>query len=492
MDAIQTPQQKKLYEHLKNIPPEKRAFRNFASYIALSYPDYRFSRHNLLIANALMQVEAGNIRRLIVTMPPRHGKTMQISEYFPPWYLGRNPSHQIIATTYSFERAGDVGRKVRNHMIDPMHHKIFPGCTLSLDSKSANKLATDQDGNYYSVGVGGAVIGRGANIFLIDDPVKSRQEAESETSRRKIWEWYRGVAYTRLMPQNAIIVVMTRWHFDDLVGRLLDEMAHENWVVLNLPAICDSEDDLLKREIGEALWPTDYPLGVLENIQVTIGTREWNSQYQQQPLPTEGGLINIDWFQKYNHLELVTMARSLGHSKPYVPFGIKKFVISWDTAFKEEQLNDPSAATVWGESADNNFYLIEVVNKRMKYPALKKAAVELYEKYMGYKLGQVPVLIEDKASGQSLIQDLKHETRMPVIARPADANKQIRLSSASPLIEAGRVYLPDQAPWLVGYETQLARFPLWKNDDMVDSTSQFLNWAGKPRFKKGLRKRFWK
>ena len=489
---IQTAAQKKLYEQLKKIPPEKMAFRNFASYVAISYPDYRFSRHNLLLINALMQVEAGNIKRLIINCPPRHGKTMLISEYFPPWYMGRNPSHQIIATTYSFERAGDTGRKVRNHMIDPMHCKIFPHCGLALDSKSANKLATDQGGEFYSVGTGGPITGRGANLFLIDDPIKSRKEADSELARNRLWEWYKGVAYTRLMPTNAIILINTRWHFDDLTGRLLEEMAHENWVVLNLPAICDSEDDLLKREIGEALWPSDYPVGVLENIQVTIGTREWNAQYQQQPLPTEGGMINIDWFNKYDHKELTVMQGSINQKKPYVPFGIKRFVISWDTAFKEEQLNDPSAATVWGEGADNNFYLVDVVNKRMKYPKLKKAAIELYEKYMKYGLGNVPVLIEDKASGQSLIQDLKHETRMPIIARPADANKQIRMSSASPLIEAGRVYLPDRASWLVGYETQLARFPLWKNDDMVDSTSQFLNWAGKPRFKRGLKKKFWK
>jgi predicted phage terminase large subunit-like protein len=364
---------------------------------------------------------------------------------------------------------------------------------LSLDSKSANKLATDQDGNYYSVGVGGAIIGRGANLFLIDDPIKNRQEAESDAARRKIWDWYRGVAYTRLMPKNAVIVVMTRWHFDDLAGRLLEEMEHENWTILNLAAECDTEDDLLGRQVGEAL-STRYPIKTLHQIRMTVGTREWNAQYQQRPLPAEGGLINIEWFQKYNYADwlAVVAAVRLGVKKPPNKFDITQIVISWDTAFKESQLNDPSAGTVWLKTKDNNFYLVDVINKRMRYPILKKRVIAEWEKYMEYGFGHVPVLIEDKASGQSLIQDLKMGTAIPVIARPADANKQIRLSSATPLIEGGRVFLPDQSPWVVEYETQHIRFPFWKFDDLVDSTSQFLNWVGKPHYKRSKKKRFWK
>jgi predicted phage terminase large subunit-like protein len=484
-----------LRERLSQIPPQKLAFRNYPAYLAFRYPKYLFSKHHLLIAKALMQIEAGNLKRLIVTMPPRHGKTMSISEYFPTWYLGRNPTHQIISTTYSWERAGDVGRKVRNLMLDPKHIDIFPHCTLDIGSKSVNRLTTDQEGTYFSVGVGGAVVGRGANVFIIDDPVKNREEAESERSREKLWDWYRGVAYTRLMPEGAIIAVATRWHFDDLIGRMIEQMAHENWTILNLPAVCDSEDDLLGRDIGDALWNDFYSLDSLNLIKETIGTREWNAQYQQQPLPAEGGVIDLNWIKKYSFAKWAEVESRLilGVKKDYrIPFDIKKIVISWDTAFKEQQMNDPSACTVWGISKDNKFYLLNVINKRMRFPALRSCVIKTWEKYIRLGLGNVPVLIEDKASGQSLIHDLKMNTTIPIIAIKADANKKIRLEASTPAMEAGRVFFPDKSRWIVEVETQLARFPLWSFDDIVDSISQFINWSVKPRYRRSKVARFWK
>jgi predicted phage terminase large subunit-like protein len=480
-----------LRKKLDDLEVEQLAFKFFPSYIGTQFPAYRFAPHNQAISAALSKVESGDINRLMIFMPPRHGKTMQVSEFFPAWYLGRNPWAQIIASTYSNDRASDTGGKVRNQMIDPYFPKVFNGCTISPDTKSKNKLITNQGGVMVSVGAGGAIIGRGANLFLIDDPVKSREEAESETSRRKMIDWFRAVAYTRLMPQNAIILVMTRWHFNDLAGFLLEELAHEHWAVLKLPAICE-EEDIIGRKPGEALWPTDFNLKRLNEIKETVGTREWNAQYQQTPLPTEGGMINIEWFRKYDYGEYAKwhMAVKDGYKKD-PPFKIKKIVISIDTAFKESQLNDPSAATIWGES-DSHCYLLHVVNERLIYPDLKRQIKALYDFYMKFNLGQVPVLIEDRASGQSLLQDFIAETRIPVIAIKADTNKQVRMSSASPLIEAGKIWIPERASWLVEYETQMARFPLWKHDDLVDSTSQYLNWFGKPRYVKRKKALFWK
>jgi predicted phage terminase large subunit-like protein len=483
-------------EELAKIPIEQLAYSRFPTYIGTQFPGYVFSKHNLMMAAALMKVESGEIPRLILNIPPRHGKSMMTGEYFPAWYLGRNPDHHVIYATYSFERASDVGRKVRNQMIMPVHKQIFKGCNVSKDAAGQNRMTTDQGGYYYAVGTGGVVIGRGANLFIIDDPIKGREEADSETFRRKLIDWYRGVAYTRLMPQNAVIIIQTRWHFDDITGYALEEMSHENWVVLNLPAICEDENDPLRREIGEALWPSHYPRERLDVIKKTIGTREWNAQYQQHPLPSEGGMIDINWLKRYNTKELaaVHVAIDIGARPPMSileKMGIKRIAISWDTAFKESQLNDPSAATVWGMATDKRFYLLGIVNERMNYPRLKQAAVDLWKRYMKWGLGPVPVLIEDKASGQSLIQDLK-KTEIPVIAINPDKNKQIRMSTASPMMESGMVYLPDETMgWVVDYETQLARFPLWKHDDLVDSTSQFLLWAVKPKFKKSKR-RFWK
>ncbi|HUT43450.1 MAG TPA: terminase family protein, partial [Desulfobacterales bacterium] len=188
---------------------EEIAFSFFPSYIALQFPNYKFGKHHLLIAKHLMAVEAGIIKRLIILAPPRHGKTMLVSEFFPAWYLGRNPDHQIIALTYSFDRAGDVGRKVRNQLIEPQYSLVFPGCQISSDTKGANRLGTVQGGNYYSIGTSGGVTGRGAHVLLIDDPIKGKEDAESPNTKRKLESLFNTVAYTRLMPGGAIILVVT-------------------------------------------------------------------------------------------------------------------------------------------------------------------------------------------------------------------------------------------------------------------------------------------
>jgi predicted phage terminase large subunit-like protein len=482
-----------LQSRLENITADRLAFKNLGAYVALQNPNYLFAGHVMSIMKALMDVERGKIKRLVVNMPPRHGKTNLISEYFPAWYLGRNPMSQIIFSTYSFERAGDVGRKVRNQLTDPMHAQIFPGITVSKDNAGMNRVSTTQGGNFFAVGVGGAIIGRGAHLFVIDDPIKSREEAESELQREKLIDWFRSVAYTRLMPGNAIIVVQTRWHYDDLTGFLLNDLKHENWTVLSLPAIAESDDDPMGRSPGDALWPERYPIDTLAQIRETIGTREWTSQYQQSPIASSGGMIHLDWFKRYKHSEaMLRFEQCKNDRKVSMPYEITRIVCSWDTAFKESQMNDPSACTVWGTTKNNSeFYLLETVCGRLGFPALKKKVIEIYEKWFEISGRQVPIVIEDRGSGQSLIQELRRSTGAPIIAFPAENSKQIRLDSVAPLIEAGRVFLPDRSPWLVPYETELTRFPLWKNDDLVDSTSQFLQWAGKPRFVRSKLK-FWK
>lgn len=473
------------------MPPEQLAYTFLGSYIAMNFPGYNFARHNIAIIDALQKVESGEITRLIVNLPPRHSKTMTISEFFPAWYLGRNPDHQVIAATYAYDRAGDTGRKVRNQMVDPLHRRIFPGCTISLDSKGANKLATDQGGMMFSTGVGGAIVGRGAHLFVIDDPIKSREEAESDVARAKLIDWFRGVAYTRLMDHNRIILVQTRWHNYDLTGWLLEETAHAGWHVLAYPALA-YEDDPLGRKPNEALWPEKYPVARLEEIKSIIGLREWSAQYQQEPMVAEGGLVNPNWFEYYPSAEWKKYHTSvrLGDQMAQVPFGIKKIVCSWDTAFKESQLNDPSACTVWGIS-DHGYYLLYVYNKRVAFPKLMSDVARIYEENKKYRLGSIPVLIEDKASGQSLIQELKKKTRIPIFPIKTDTNKTNRLSEVTSIMESGRVFLPDKAWWLEQYLRQLSQFPLGKHDDMVDSTSQFLRWADKPKYKKSGIK-YWK
>lgn len=415
--------------------------------------------------------------------------TLLISEFFPAWYLGRNPTEEIITSTYSFNRATDIGRKVRNHLASRVHRDVFEACELSPDSKGANKLSTTAGGNYYSVGIGGAITGRGANLFIVDDPVKGREDADSEIYQRRMRDWFTSVAYTRLMKKNAVVLVMTRWHFNDLAGFLLTEKAHENWEVLNLPAIAEEDNDILGRIEGEPLWPDMYNIVRLNKIRTTIGTRDWTALYQQNPVPADGGMVDLSWFDETHY----NWKTSRFFRKKHDPYDDRKYevilnsiVMSWDTAFKESEMNDPSACTVWGIS-DNAYYLIGIMNRHMQYPDLRYACIRYYNEYQKYfKAPVTAVLIEDKASGQSLIQDLKRTTRMPIIAINPDANKQVRLAEVTPLMEAGKVWLPETRlmKWATTFETQLAQFPYAKHDDLVDSTSQFLRWASKKKFRK--------
>lgn len=225
----------------------------------------------------------------MVFMPPRHGKSEKASKRFPSWYLGRNPKRQIIAASYNSDLATDFGREVRNIMASPEFGDVFPGAKLRQDSRAADRMNTEQGGAYFAVGVGTATTGRGAHLGLIDDPFKDREDADSELQRERVWNWYRSTFYTRLMPGGAIILIQTRWHEDDLAGRLLEHDAAQ-WTVLDLPAISQE---------GKALWPEWYDLEALERIKATIGPREWSALYQQRPQPDEGTFFQRDWLKEW-------------------------------------------------------------------------------------------------------------------------------------------------------------------------------------------------
>jgi predicted phage terminase large subunit-like protein len=425
--------------------PEDFAFSSLTSYAVYQWPGYRPAPHQHRIARALERVERGECRRLMICMPPRHGKSMLASEYFPAWYLGRNPDRYVIHATYAQELAEDFGRKVRNQMADPAYAAIFPGVGVRSDSASAKRFNTTRNGVYYALGVGGPATGRGAHLLLIDDPIKGRQEADSETVRRQLKDWYTSVAYTRLMPDSAIVLINTRWHEDDLSGWQLREFAHEGWELLSLPAIDDR---------GRALWPSDYPLERLEQIKRTVGSRDWTALYQQRPVPQEGGVLKLGWFERY------TTAPAEG-----------MIVQSWDTAYKPSQINDPSVCTTW-RATPRGYHLLHVWRGHVDFPTLKRTAINLAGRWKPDAL-----LVEDKASGQSLIQELRNGKKpLPVIAIEPEGDKLSRANAVSPMIEAGTVFLPEVADWLVDYEAEISTFPLASNDDQVDSTTQALAW----------------
>ena len=425
------------------------------AYSILQWDGYRPADHHRLLADHLEAVARGEIKRLIVQMPPRHGKSMEASEFFPAWYLGNFPDHQILASTYAQELAGDFGRKVRNLCQSPQHQALFPGFTLSQDSQAACRFHTPERGVYQGVGIGGAATGRGAHLLLIDDPTKSREEAESEIMRKRVKDWYTSVARTRLMPGGAIVIIMTRWHDDDLAGWLSREHAHEGWVVLNLPALAEPGDPLRRVE-GDALWPECYPLSELAVIKQSIGARDWSALYQQRPSAMEGAILKRGNWREFKPTE--TNPSALIES-----LGITRVVQAWDTAFKSGTMNDYSVGVTIGISK-TRYYILDVWRDRAEFPDLKRAVVAQATKWNPHA-----VVIEDAASGQSLIQELKRNTRIPLVMVKADKDKTSRANAISAIHEAGLCYLPDSEHWVSDFVDECAAFPTGTHDDQVDA-----------------------
>lgn len=420
---------------------------SLAAYAAAQFPEFQFARHHALITAKLEAVERGDVKRAMFFLPPRHGKTMLSSEFFPAWYLGRNPGRGVIFATHGQELADVTGRKVRNLVGNEMHGAIFPGSEVSEDSAAAHRFSTSAGGKYFAIGRGASITGRGAELLLIDDPLKDREEANSPTIRAKMHDWYASDVYSRLHPGAAVVVISTRWHEDDLCGWLLREHAHEGWDVLSLPAIAETTGADWRKE-GEALWPERYTIRDLERIRLTTGGANWAALYQQRPAAIEGAIFKREWWKFF------TVAPEF-----------KRVVQFWDTAFKSGTENDYSVCTTWGET-ETGYYLLDLWRERIEFPELKRTAILLADTWR-----PASVLVEDKASGQSLVQELQRETRLPVLPWKVDKDKVARATAVTPLVEAGRVFLPDRAPWLLAYIDELSSFPTAPHDDQVDSTT---------------------
>jgi predicted phage terminase large subunit-like protein len=287
-------------------------------------------------------------------------------------------------------------------------------------------------------------------LLLIDDPLKDREEANSETVRKALHEWFASVAYTRLMPGGAIIIIQTRWHEDDLAGWLLREHASENWEILNLPAIAEQDEGFRKE--GEALWPEKFPIQALNRIREAIGDAAWASLYQQRPAAAEGAIFKRSWWRSYRE-------------RPK----FSQILQSWDTAFKKGAENCFSVCTTWGW-AENGYYLLSVWRGRVEFPELRRVLIAQAEEWKPHA-----ILVEDRASGQSLLQELK-STALPVIGVKVDSDKFSRAQAVTAIVESGKVFLPEAAPWLNDYKEEMAAFPTGLYDDAVDSTTQALNY----------------
>ncbi len=428
---------------------------DLAVYSALMMPKYELAPHHRLLVEKLEAVERGEIKRLIITMPPRHGKSMQSSVLFPAHYLGRFPDRSIISASYGSQLATDFGRKVRNLIQDQMHRAIFPGCILSSDSTAMMRFNTTAGGTYFALGAKGPITGRGGDFVVLDDLHKNREVAYSPNERRAVQEWYEGTLYNRLEPDAAIVVIGTRWHTDDIIGWLLKQHATEGWELITLPAIAE-QDDILGRQPGEALWPRRFAVETLEKIRVASGSSVWSALYQCRPVAAEGSIFKPGWFQRYD---------ANGRQPDFT-----RIAFSLDTAFKVKESSDYSVCQVWGE-AKQGWYLLHVLRERLDFPALETRIINLTGAWR-----PSVVLIEDAASGQSLLQTLQTGTRLPILGIKPQGDKSARASAISPLIEAGRVFIPTLAAWLPDFEDEVFSFPAGAHDDQVDAMTQALSW----------------
>jgi predicted phage terminase large subunit-like protein len=410
------------------------AARDLACFCVAIHPGFELARHTAFLVDKLEAVECGQrglrrlvsrAARLLLSTPPRHGKSLLLA-LFICWYLGRHPERSVIYATYGQDLSDDIGRRVRNLMTDPLFAAIFPSCRLAADSTSQRRFDTTRGGSFYAVGRGGPITGRGAHLLLVDDLLKDSEEARSEAIRRALHEWYGSVAHTRLMPNGAVVIVGTRWSDADLPGHLLREHADEGWQLVNLPAISETNDPMGRAE-GEALWPERFPVETLESIRRQIGSAAFVSLYQGHPSAASGTVFKREWMRTY--------------AGPLPSF--QKITQSWDTAFgKSASSGDYSACTTWGATS-NGHYLLALWRGRVDFPTLKYQVRMQAEQWKPHS-----ILLEDAASGQSLIQELRLATSYPVNAVKVDRDKRARAEAVTPMFEAGRIFVPADAPWL--------------------------------------------
>ena len=480
MDLIQNPSDnliklRELYFQ-KAVIQSKDSFLHFIAMFAPTLvPDWIMGRHIHLIADRLQKVESGEIKRLMVFLPPRSSKSVICSKLFPAWYVGRHPQHEILTVSHSDQLASDFGRSVRDLVNFDLFNTVFPDVALRSDVRAAGKWKTNQGGTYYAAGVRSQIAGRGAHVAILDD-VMSEEDSFSETGRRYVKEWYPSGLRTRIMPNGSIVIINTRYHEDDLCGWLLRQESQielENkWEVIKIPAWVDEPSSkMLNLPVGSSYFPEWKPSEILKNdeeeIKASNGSRYWESLYMQNPVPDTGGIIKKKWLKWWDYDE---------------PPPCDYIIQTYDTAFSTKTTADFSVIQTWGifehmetdstgrENWVSNLILLGNEKGRFDYPALRTKAQELYD----YHKPDV-CIIEKKASGQSLIQDLRR-AGLPVLDYIPDRDKTARVYAATPLMEAGRVWLPKGYEWSDDLYGEAITFPNARHDDQVDAMTMAIHY----------------
>jgi len=443
----------KLELRLHLLEAQERAQTNFLDFAKYVWPSAILSGHHERMAEAFDRIANGTLKRLIINMPPRHTKSEFASYLLPAFIMGRKPTTKIIQATHTGELAVRFGRKVRDLMSAETYRELFSQVFLKQDSKAAGRWETSEGGEYFAVGVGGAMTGRGADLLIIDDP-HSEQDAASELALENAWDWYSSGPRSRLQPGGAVVIVMTRWGTKDLTARLIkSQVSHkaDRWEVIEFPAILPS---------GNPLWPSFWKLEELLGVKASLSPQKWNAMYQQQPTNDEGAILKREWWQLWEH--------------DYTP-KIDYIIQSYDTAYSKKETADFSVITTWGvfypqEDGGPAIILLDMQKGRWDFPELKRRAKEQYDEWKPDN-----VLIEAKATGVPLQQELRR-IGIPVTmytpgGRRSGQDKISRANAVAPLFESGMVWAPD-TDWAMELIEECAAFPNGDNDDLVDSTTQ--------------------
>ena len=480
-----TPKQQAALARLQKL---KAAQSSFEGFVRLMQPEWKIPQFHLDLIDTLDKFgkDQFKTRNLLVTMPPRHSKSTYCTQLFPAWFMLRSPSRYIMSSSFNTELAKGFGRGVREIFAPPHAHAAFPEARLAKHTRSATEWATDGGGKYFGVGLNGTTTGRPANLLIVDDPIKSREGAESMTQRNQTWDFYVSGLSTRLQPEEdgtppRQIVVLTRWHPDDVAGRLMNSYDWQDglWHHIDMPALttekvtklrwqlpsdhpqrktkrqCDPDDTTVEVEQEVALWPERFDVPTLKRFE-RQNPRDFASLYQQQPYVKGGNLIRTDWWQTFDQQSVPTEWSSI--------------IIGVDTAYTKTSRSDYSVAVIAGLTANGDMYVLDVVRMRAEMPDFKRRLISLNSVWRGRGLRGIYIEAGAAASGATLLQELRRESALNAIAyKNGRADKITRASSIAPFIEGGRVFIPQSAPWLDDFIEECTQFPDGKHDDQVDA-----------------------
>jgi predicted phage terminase large subunit-like protein len=426
-------------------------------------PNFKVGRHTRRLGDLLMKMERDEEDRIGVSMPPRHGKSQMVSIYFPAWYLGRNPDKKVLMVSHTGDLAVDFGRKVRNIVDCDTYKEIFPAVTLAPDSKSAGRWNTNMGGEYFACGVGSALAGRGAHFLIVDDPFSEQDVLGGNYEVfDRVYEWFTYGARTRLMPQGKVAIVHTRWHPNDLIGKLAKDMARtdlaDQYELFEFPAIFNENTDDEK-----ALWPEFYDLEALHRTKASMPLFQWNAQYQQNPTAEEGALVKREWWRKWERED---------------PPQCEYIIMTLDAAAETNNRADFTALLTWGVFSDDNLtqssaniMLLNAINIRVEFPELKEMAMREYKEWEPDSF-----IVEKKSNGTPLFQELRR-LGIPVqefTPHRGTGDKIARINAISDIFRSGMVWYPEGHKWAEAVVEQVAAFPASEHDDMVDCVSMAL------------------